>query len=92
MFVSTEIPRVNTKPSYQELKAGKSLFLNLAVEGYPPPSYQWYKNGYALEEVEAQLASYYIESVNTTHSGTYSCEVSNIAGSVLWLEATVRVV
>ncbi len=91
-FFLVEIPKVYTKPSYQELKSGKSLYLSLQADGYPLPSYQWFKNGYAIEGPEAQQPAYVIDVVNISHSGTYSCEISNIAGSVIWLEASVRVV
>lgn len=32
-----------------------------------------------------------IHHANNTHSGTYSCEVYNIAGRVVWLESTIMV-
>ena len=33
-----------------------------------------------------------MEDVNSSHSGTYSCDVQNIAGGFVWLEASVLVV
>lgn len=77
------------KPSYQRLKSGKSFQIPLPVDADPMPSFQWYKNGYPLSSQRGQTLI--IEKLNVTHSGTYSCELKNIAGSILWLEATVLV-
>jgi hypothetical protein len=88
--ISTEPPTVALKPSYHEIKVGTTMVLNLAAEGTPPPVFQWFKNGYPVPGLTAQVLL--MEGVNATHSGTYSCDVQNIAGRVLWLEATILVV
>jgi hypothetical protein len=72
------------------VKAGTTMVLNLAAEGTPPPVFQWYKNGYPVPGLTAQVLL--MENVNASHSGTYSCEVQNIAGRLMWLEATIVVV
>jgi hypothetical protein len=85
----TEKPKVITRPFYHEVKEGKSLLLTLDVEGVPPPTFQWYRNGYLIKyQVYPHLI---IDSASGLHEGTYSCEVKNIAGKVMWLEATVHV-
>jgi hypothetical protein len=71
------------------IKAGSTMVLNLAAEGTPPPIFQWYKNGYPVPGLTAPVLV--MDQVNTTHSGTYSCEVQNIAGRLMWLEATIAV-
>lgn len=71
------------------MKEGNTVFINLQVEGFPPPQFQWYKNGYTMDGVTGQ--SLIMDNVNQTHSGTYSCEVQNIAGGLIWLEATIVV-
>ena len=76
-----------TKPISQRMKEGDTIFINLMVEGFPPPQYQWYKNGYIMDGVISQ--SLIIDNVNQSHSGTYSCDVQNIAGGLIWLEATI---
>lgn len=80
---------MRTKTSYEELPLGGSLFFSLTVDGIPPPTYQWYKNGYAVNHQTNQVLT--IHRANTSHSGTYSCDIQNIAGSLLWLELTVHV-
>jgi hypothetical protein len=52
--------------------------------------FQWYKNGYLVPGLVGQALI--MENVNTSHSGTYSCDVQNIAGGFVWLEATILVV
>ena len=84
-----EEPKVLTKPISQRMKEGSTVFINLQVEGFPPPQFQWYKNGYTMDGVTGQ--SLIMDNVNQTHSGTYSCEVQNIAGGLIWLEATIVV-
>ena len=85
----TEPPTVSLKPSYHEIQAGSTMVLNLAAEGTPPPVFQWFKNGYPVPGLTAQVLL--MEGVNASHSGTYSCDVQNVAGGFVWLEATILV-
>jgi len=82
-------PRIRNRPFYHEAKLGKTLILNLDVEGVPPPNFRWFRNGYLLaDQIQHSLV---IDRAERFHAGTYSCEVSNIAGKFVWLEATVSV-
>lgn len=81
---------MSLKPSHHQIQAGTTMFLNLGAEGTPPPIYQWYKNGYPVPGLTGPALL--MEGVNSSHSGTYSCEVQNIAGGFVWLEASVLVV
>lgn len=84
-----ERPRIRNRPFYHEAKLGKTLVLNLDVEGVPPPNFRWFRNGYLLpDQIQHSLV---IDRAERFHAGTYSCEVSNIAGKFVWLEATVSV-
>lgn len=65
------------------------LFITLVAEGAPTPSYQWYRNGVPLNG--ETKSSIYARNVDSTYSGTYSCELQNIAGKYVWLEATVSI-
>ena len=80
---------VSRKPRYHELREGQGFRLDLSVEGDPTPAARWFRNGYELVGVRDTV--FVISSLNSSHSGTYSCELRNIAGSHLWLEATLRV-
>ena len=68
---------------------GSVLFITVIADGLPAPSYQWYRNGVKLKgEVRSSISSKFVEK---SYSGTYSCELQNIAGKYLWLEATVSI-
>lgn len=84
--VSTEKPRVRNRASYQEIPKGKEIYLKLEVDALPPPRFQWFRNGYPLADQRQQ--ELHILEAQPGDSGTYSCEVRNIAGAQLWLEAT----
>jgi hypothetical protein len=89
-LISLEKPRIKTRPFYQEAKAGKSLILSLDVEGIPPPSFQWFRNGYPLPDQLNQTLI--IEDLDKKiHGGTYACEVKNIAGKYFWSEVIVHI-
>ena len=85
-----EPPVVKMKFSYSELQVGQELKVAISVvEGTPAPSFQWFRNGVSLPgQREEKL---YYPSVEPGHAGTYSCLVENMAGGVMWLEATVSV-
>ena len=85
-------PVVYRKASYHELRIGNPFRLDLSATmvAEPMPFARWFRNGYELPGEHDM--SYSVQAVNLTHSGTYSCELRNIAGSFLWLEATLRVV
>lgn len=88
-FLLLEKPKIKNRPFYQELKSGKTFYLKLDVDAIPPPSFQWFRNGYKLDGYNKQ--ELFLDILDTSHSGTYSCEVSNLAGTYLWLEATLAV-
>jgi hypothetical protein len=83
-------PKVVTKPSFFRIKYGSDLIINLKTIGYPPNLFQWYRNGYKFLN-QTKQASLVLNKVDFEYTGTYSCEVSNLAGKILWLEATVHV-
>jgi len=85
------VPR---KASYHRLRSGATWRLELPLQGDPPPQARWLRNGYPLDKSRSgssQGAILVLSQVTGQDSGTYSCHVSNVAGSVLWEEATLRV-
>ena len=56
-------------------------------EGTPTPSFQWFKNGMKL--LNETRHTYYEEAATSASAGTYSCEIVNMAGSLIWMEATI---
>jgi hypothetical protein len=80
---------VNTTPFFRELRQGSSFRFELDFEGFPKPMFQWYKNGYKMEGQNTNTLQ--LVEVDPSHTGTYSCELTNIAGSILWLEGSLLV-
>jgi len=69
------------------LQPGSMLALRVAAEGVPAPEYQWRLNGVNIPG--ARSDTYTVPAVNPSHMGTYTCEVWNIAGRVVWEEAVI---
>jgi hypothetical protein len=92
---STEIkvskkPTVKNNPGYYNVQAGSKLMLSVSAEGLPPPSFRWRLNGVDIDgAVDPVLV---VDRVANADRGTYTCDVYNIAGNVLWEEAIVDVV
>jgi hypothetical protein len=74
---------------YLTLGVGSDLYLNINAEGVPEPSLQWFKNGFLLEGQVRQVLR--IPAVSKLDEGTYTCELSNIAGALVWQEGAVSV-
>lgn len=68
---------------------GDSLRISINCTANPPATYQWFKNGVLVPQ---QTSSTFFEAkLDVDSSGTYSCDVHNLVGSVTWLEASVSV-
>eukprot|EP00596_Hydrurales_sp_CCMP1899_P000221 CAMPEP_0119052094 /NCGR_PEP_ID=MMETSP1177-20130426/73508_1 /TAXON_ID=2985 /ORGANISM="Ochromonas sp, Strain CCMP1899" /LENGTH=1020 /DNA_ID=CAMNT_0007031547 /DNA_START=106 /DNA_END=3165 /DNA_ORIENTATION=- len=75
-------PFSKSKASYVELPVDSVLFIQLVAEGSPTPSYQWFRNGVPLYgEIKSSV---YAKNVDSSYSGTYSCELQNVAGKYVW--------
>lgn len=81
---------MNNAPFRTVVERGRPFELKLDFDGVPLPSFQWFKNGYKLEGVTGHVL--YFAAISQEDEGTYSCELSNIAGSVIWLEGLIEVV
>ena len=80
-------PFSRVKPLYKELKVGSDIELRLASEGVPAPAHQWFKNGVLLAGQNSSRLL--IHNAQNADSGTYSCELQNLAGRYVWLEASI---
>lgn len=85
----TKEPRVRDTASYQIVRAGTDFVFTLSVEGSPPPTFQWFKNGYIAEGQTNQSISF--PNISAEHIGTYSCKVENFAGGYEWKDITIMV-
>ncbi len=80
-------PDIIDQPLSQAVMEGASVTFSVIVIGTEPFSYQWYKDGVALEnEVNP---SYMIESVSAEHLGDYTVVVSNELGETTSTAATL---
>ena len=75
-----------TEPNLIEMPVGKDgniaspVNLSCSAVGYPPPSYQWYKDGVPIPgETQAVL---YIPELLPSDRGDYVCRANNTVGEM----------
>jgi pectin methylesterase-like acyl-CoA thioesterase len=71
-------PNILTNPANQNVAGSGTISLAAFATGIPSPSYQWFKDGNALNGQTAPTLT--IPNANVNNSGSYSVVVSNIAG------------
>ena len=72
-------PSIGTQPSSQTVLQGANASFTVAATGSAPFTYQWKKDGSAVGG--ATSATYTISSVQGSQAGSYTCVVTNVAGS-----------
>jgi len=83
-------PTINLQPVSQTVTAGANVSFTVAASGTAPLSYQWRLNGSNIGG--ATSATLTLTSVTTGQSGgSYSCFVSNVAGTATSIAATLTV-
>ena len=82
-------PTISTQPVSQTVTAGNNVSFSVAASGTAPLSFQWRRNGANL--AGATSATLALTNVTTNQAGSYSCFVSNIAGSATSATATLTV-
>jgi hypothetical protein len=79
LVVTQYPPSVVSQPVSQAVYAGSPVQFDVATDGAPPPTYQWFLNGATLPG--ATNASFVINSVaSTDQAGGYSVVLSNALG------------
>ncbi len=73
----------------QTILLGASVSLSVTASGTPEPTYQWRKNGVDIPGATSSTLT--IASAQTADSSTYTCVVTNIAGTVISDPATLAV-
>lgn len=76
------------QPESQELQDGDVLRLSVLADGFPVPSYQWYKDEQLLPVTSRVLV---IKGVTISNAGIYWCEARNEMGVVRSEDAFVKV-
>jgi ribosomal protein L19 len=88
-------PTIVTPPTIQVVKAGSNASFSVSASGTMPLSYQWLKNGGTLTNGGAisgsTTATLAITGAQTNDAGNYQVVVTNIAGSVTSIVATLTV-
>ncbi|MBI5766258.1 MAG: immunoglobulin domain-containing protein [Verrucomicrobia bacterium] len=82
-------PTITRQPQSQTLRVGDSLTLSLSVTASPAPTFQWQRNSAAL--AGATSDTFQLAAVRVEDAGTYTCIVTNSAGSVTSSPATITV-
>ncbi len=82
-------PSIVTEPASQTVSVGATVTFTVTATGTGPLSYQWLKNGTNIPS--AINASFVINNVQTTDTGTYVVIVSNSAGNAITDGASLTV-
>jgi len=83
-------PTITTQPGNQTVTVGKTATFSVVASGTAPLSYQWQKNGAAINGATA--SSYTTPATTTSDNGaTFLAVVSNSAGSVTSSTASLTV-
>ncbi len=82
-------PAIMRQPASVSGLAGRAVALAVAATGVPAPTYQWFKDGVALEG--ATTATFQIASLASSFSGSYMVTVRNDSGTAQSQAAVVRV-
>ena len=82
-------PTITTQPTNQTVNAGQTVLLAAAATGSAPLSYQWWFNSSPISG--ATSASHSLVNVQLVNAGGYSVVVTNSAGSITSLVATLTV-
>jgi sugar lactone lactonase YvrE len=82
-------PAITTQPQGATVAAGGSVQLTVAATGVPAPTYQWLRNGVAIDGANA--AVYAITNLSAASAGSYTVTVANTLGSATSSVAVVSV-
>ena len=82
-------PAINAQPTNQTASAGSSVNFQVSASGSSPLSYQWWFNG--TNALVASSNTIALTNVQTSQAGGYSVTVSNLAGAVTSIVATLTI-
>ena len=82
-------PALVEMPSSISADVATTVNLSCLAEGYPPPTYQWYKD---REVIRGETKSFlYISETLPNNRGSYSCQAYNTRGQTSSDSATINV-
>ena len=82
-------PTITTQPSASAVSVGSAVSFTVVASGTSPLTYDWKKDGTSISG--ATNATYTIASAATRDAGSYTVVVSNSAGSVTSMAASLTV-
>jgi hypothetical protein len=82
-------PKILTQPEGQTVNIGSPATFAVVATGTAPLTYQWRRNGTAIPG--ATQASYSVTSAQVANAGAYSVVVTNPAGTVTSVTASLAV-
>ncbi|MBI3417680.1 MAG: immunoglobulin domain-containing protein, partial [Verrucomicrobia bacterium] len=82
-------PAITVQPVGQTVNSGEAVSFSVTATGFPAPSYQWQKDGVGLPGQTGPDLS--LSNVTSGDAGSYSVLVSNPAGRVTSLGASLSV-
>ena len=82
-------PRIVTQPTGIEINEGEAFAVSVVADGGEPLSYQWSKDGVAIDG--ATSAEFGIGQASVADGGKYSVTVTNEAGEATSAEANIGV-
>lgn len=82
-------PVLTTIPASVAAATGDTITLTVAATGFPPPTFQWRKNGAAIVGATNPILTF--RSVATTDAARYDVVVTNALGAVTSPAATLTV-
>ena len=82
-------PNVLSHRQQLDAKHGDSIELKILYTAEPPPVFTWYHTGNELTEIKGDTLT--VDSLTIDHSGTYTCVLTNIAGSSVFEEYYLHV-
>lgn len=89
-------PAITLQPASQTIATGSTVVFSTAATGLPAPTYQWSLNGTALSNGAgvsgAAGPTLVISGATEANAGTYSCAVTNSAGTVRTNSATLAAI
>eukprot|EP00118_Oscarella_pearsei_P025674 m.308568 g.308568 ORF g.308568 m.308568 type:complete len:1039 (+) comp44252_c0_seq1:1335-4451(+) len=83
------VPKILRHPRSKSVNVGSTVELEANADGYPPPGYQWYKNGVAMKgKISRKLE---LKNVSLSDTASYCCAVSNENGGCFSNTAEIQV-
>jgi len=87
---SNQVPVIVSQPGSQSVFVGSDVSFSVSAVGTDPLSYQWSRNGAALDGATASVLN--LANVQLDQAGQYSVQVSNFVGVATSSNATLTVV